>query len=83
MKRERNVEQEIIEAARKVFIAKGYGLAKMRDIAAEAKINIAMLHYYFRSKENLFNIIFEDIYHIIYNNIFATIENREYDLFEK
>ena len=45
MRQNRNTEQDIIEAARKVFQEKGYKEATMRDIAAEANINMAMLHY--------------------------------------
>jgi AcrR family transcriptional regulator len=50
-------EEKIKEAARIVFTKKGYAAAKTRDIAQEAGINLALLNYYFRSKENLFGII--------------------------
>ncbi len=50
-------EEKIRNAARKVFTQKGYGAARTRDIAQEAGINIALLNYYFRSKEKLFEII--------------------------
>jgi len=46
-------------AARKVFTHKGFAAARMEDIAMEAGINRALLHYYFRSKEKMFDIIFE------------------------
>ncbi len=46
-------------AARKVFTQKGYAAARMDDIAREAGINRALLHYYFRSKDRMFDIIFE------------------------
>lgn len=52
-----STEQKIIEAARKLFIQKGYAATKTRDIAAEAGINLALLNYYFRSKEKLFEMI--------------------------
>jgi len=55
----KDTEKEILEAARKVFIEKGYAGARMQAIADEANINKAMLHYYFRSKEALFNRIME------------------------
>ena len=42
MKRDRNTEQDIIEAAQKVFQEKGFKEATMRDIASEANINMAM-----------------------------------------
>lgn len=53
-----NTEQQIIEAARKIFMHRGLAGARMQDIADEAGINKAMLHYYYRSKEKLFEIVF-------------------------
>tara|TARA_R110002049_G_scaffold125972_6_gene281622 strand:+ start:160 stop:753 length:594 start_codon:yes stop_codon:yes gene_type:complete len=53
-------ENKILQAAKKVFISKGYAATKTRDIAEEADINIASLHYYYRSKDKLFQIIAED-----------------------
>ncbi len=50
-------EEKIIEAARKIFTQKGYAAARTRDIAEEAGLNLALLNYYFRSKEKLFDII--------------------------
>lgn len=51
-------EDKILIAARKVFIAKGMEGARMQEIADEAQINKALLHYYFRSKELLFEKVF-------------------------
>lgn len=53
-------EEKILEAAKKVFHRKGYEGARMQEIADEAGINKALLHYYFRSKEKLFEAVFED-----------------------
>ena len=52
-----NTEERIKQAARKVFHQKGYAATRTRDIAEEANINHAMLNYYFRSKEKLFEIV--------------------------
>lgn len=52
-------EQKIIEAARKIFTTKGYYATRTRDIAEESGINLSLINYYFRSKENLFRIIVE------------------------
>jgi len=52
-----STEEKIKEAARKLFTQKGFAAVKTREIAAEAGINLALLNYYFRSKEKLFNII--------------------------
>jgi AcrR family transcriptional regulator len=50
-------EEKIKEAARKIFTQKGYSATRTRDIAEEAGLNLALLNYYFRSKEKLFDII--------------------------
>ena len=55
----KNKEQAILEAAEQEFILKGYAAAKTTAIAAAAGVTHAMLHYYFRTKENLFNQVFE------------------------
>ncbi|MDR2911885.1 MAG: TetR/AcrR family transcriptional regulator [Alistipes sp.] len=55
---ELNTEQLILEAAKTEFFEKGYGNAKMMAIAKRANVAHSMLHYYFRSKENLFQTIF-------------------------
>jgi TetR/AcrR family transcriptional regulator len=52
-------EEKIFEAATDVFIEKGMDGARMQDIANHAGINKALLHYYYRTKEKLFNTVFE------------------------
>ncbi len=52
-----STQEKIKEAARKVFTQKGYKGTRTRDIADEAGINLALLNYYFRSKEKLFDLI--------------------------
>jgi AcrR family transcriptional regulator len=59
-KHDNTTEKAILEAAMKVFIHKGYAAARMDDIAKEANINRALLHYYFRTKEKMFDLIFEE-----------------------
>lgn len=59
-KKDINTSVRIKEAARKLFTTKGFGRTTTRDIAAEAGINLALVNYYFRSKEELFHeIMFE------------------------
>lgn len=53
-------EEQILVAARKVFVRKGMEGSRMQEIADEAGINKALLHYYFRSKEKLFEQIFKE-----------------------
>ena len=54
-------EVKIIEAAKQVFLEKGLEKAKMRDIADTAGISRTALNYYYRTKENLFYKIIEEI----------------------
>ncbi len=60
MTKNQGKEKKILEAAREVFMRKGMAGARMQEIADEAGINKALLHYYFRSKDKLFQKIFEE-----------------------
>lgn len=53
-------EQKIILAANKLFTQKGYAATKTRDIAEEAGTNLALLNYYFGSKENLYKKVVQE-----------------------
>ncbi len=53
-----STESEILEAAKRIFQRKGLFGARMQEIADEAKINKSMLHYYYRSKQLLFEAVF-------------------------
>ena len=53
------MEPRIIEAAKRVFVRKGYEAATMSDVAAEVGIGRTALHYYYRTKEILFDAIFQ------------------------
>jgi len=52
-----SAEEKIKAAARQLFTKKGYSATRTRDIAEAAGINLALLNYYFRSKEKLFDLI--------------------------
>jgi AcrR family transcriptional regulator len=56
-----STKEKIIQAAQEVFIRKGMDGARMQEIADEAGINKALLHYYFHSKEQLFREVFYGI----------------------
>lgn len=77
-----NTEQRILEAAKKVFLRKGMSGARMQDIADEAGINKAMLHYYFRSKEKLFAEIFSELSQSFFPRLVMIFESKE-TLFKK
>lgn len=57
--KETNTENLILEAAEAEFMEKGYGKARTTEIARRAGLSHAMLHYYFRTKEHLFEVVFE------------------------
>jgi len=59
MEEKQETEELIFEAARRVFQRDGYYGARMQDIADEADINKSMLHYYFRSKDQLFQNVYQ------------------------
>lgn len=54
-----STELKIFEAAREVFQSKGLEGARMQEIADKAEINKSMLHYYYRSKEKLFEKVYQ------------------------
>jgi len=64
-----STEDKIKNAARIVFHKKGFAAARTRDIAEEAGINLALLNYYFRSKEKLFNIVMFETFQSFYASI--------------
>ena len=57
---DQSTEEKIKAAAYKLFTQKGYAGTRTRDIAEESGINLALLNYYFRSKEKLFDLIMAD-----------------------
>lgn len=60
MEHDVNTEEKILTAAKQVFIRKGMSGARMQEIADEAGINKSLLHYYFRSKDKLFEEVFRN-----------------------
>lgn len=75
-------EERIKEAARKVFLKKGFDGTTSRDIAQEADMNIALTNYYFRSKEKLFLEIFKDLLNLYFQNT-LDIFNKDIDFKSK
>jgi AcrR family transcriptional regulator len=77
-----STEEKILNAAKRVFESKGMAGSRMQEIADEAKINKAMLHYYYRSKQ----LLFEAVFKIAFNNLAPKIKdilNSDKSLFEK
>ncbi|MDR1810076.1 MAG: TetR/AcrR family transcriptional regulator [Prevotella sp.] len=69
-----DVQRKIVEAARHLFVKKGIKGTTVRDIAKVADVNVAMVNYYFRSKENLFATIFDEAFGILSERIFYLID---------
>lgn len=68
--KDQNFEQIILETAERLFLEKGYVMTSTTEIAAEAGCNQALVHYYFRTKENLFDSIFEKRFSTFFKAIF-------------
>lgn len=77
-----NTEQTILEAAKTVFVKKGMEGARMQEIADEAGINKALLHYYYRSKDKLFESVFKETFFKLLPNL-VDLMKRDISLFEK
>ena len=71
-----STEEKIKNAALKLFTQKGYAATRTRDISEEAGINLALLNYYFRSKEKLFELVMLEILQNFFRGI-AQIFNDE------
>ncbi|PWG78107.1 TetR/AcrR family transcriptional regulator, partial [Pararcticibacter amylolyticus] len=78
-----STEEKIRQAAHKVFTRKGYAATRTRDIAEEAGINLALLNYYFRSKEKLFAKIMTDSLQHFMTGIKAVLNDETTSLEEK
>ena len=80
--KDESAKDRILSAAKQVFLLKGMAGSRMQDIADEAGINKAMLHYYFRNKEQLFEMIFKDALNKLFPKITDIFES-DLSLFEK
>ena len=78
-----NTELKIRDAAKLLFLKKGYSATTTRDIAQESQINLALLNYYFTSKRRLFEIImFETLYDFL-NKMVEVYNDKETTIREK
>jgi AcrR family transcriptional regulator len=72
IKQEQSMEQTILEVAERLFLEKGFALTSTTEIAKEAGCNQALVHYYFRTKDNLFNTIFEQKFRMLFEHLYAS-----------
>lgn len=75
-------ELNILDAARKMFLRYGFDGTTMQMIANESNINKALVHYYFRNKERLFEAVFMEAFSQMIPNLFS-IFTAEIDFFDK
>ena len=80
---EQTTEEKILEAASEVFTEKGFSGTRTRDIAEKAGINLALLNYYFRSKEKLFEQVMKAKIILLFGQILPIITNEKTTLEEK
>jgi AcrR family transcriptional regulator len=80
--KEQNTELIILDAAKDIFQHKGMDGARMQEIADKAGINKAMLHYYYRSKQKLFEAVFKSAINLMLPKIIKII-NTDDHLFVK
>ena len=78
-----STEDRIKAAARKVFHQKGFAGTRTRDIAEEAGINHAMLNYYFRSKEKLFEMVMMETMEQFFKGVNLMLNDEKTSLDEK
>ncbi len=77
IKSEQNLEIAILNTAEKLFLEKGFNGTSTVQIAKEVGCNQALVHYYYRTKENLFNQIFETKFRSFFQSVFdsTNLEN--------
>lgn len=78
-----STEEKILLAASRIFTEKGYTGARTRDIAEEAGINLALLNYYFRSKEKLFQKVMLMKFHELFSEILPILTDETTALEQK
>jgi AcrR family transcriptional regulator len=82
-KKEKNTEQAILDAAEQIFLEKGFEATKTTQIASLAGVTHAMLHYYYRTKEKLFNVVFDKKIKLLKDSLFTPFDNPDMPFFEK
>jgi AcrR family transcriptional regulator len=81
--KDNSTEEKIKNAARLIFHQKGFAGTRTRDIAEAAGINLALLNYYFRSKERLFDLIMSESLEGFFLSLRTVLDDSETDFEEK
>jgi len=82
LKNDQSMELEILNAAEKLFLKKGFALTSTTMIAKEVGCNQALVHYYFRTKEKLFESVFKNKLMIFFSS-FMEIDTQGFSFEEK
>ena len=77
-----NLEQRILEAAERLFLEKGFAMTSTTEIAKEAGCNQGLVHYYYRTKEKLFEEVFSKKAELFFS-AFMSVESEELPFAEK
>ncbi|MDR1332335.1 MAG: TetR/AcrR family transcriptional regulator [Tannerella sp.] len=83
IKDDKNKEQAILEAAEQTFLEKGFEASKTTQIAAKAGVTHAMLHYYYRTKENLFNMVFDKKLQLLKDSLYSLVGEPDVPFLER
>ena len=81
--KEASAEEKIKAAAKKLFTQKGFAATRTRDIAEEAGLNLALLNYYFRSKQKLYDIIMLENFRQFIQGISVNVYDEKTSIEEK
>lgn len=82
MSKAQSRQEEILSAARREFIKEGVSGARMQSIADNIGVTKAMIHYYFKTKDNLFQEVFRNAAHTLTDDLMAVLETQT-PLFQK
>ncbi len=75
-------KDEILQIALQEFTREGYSGARLQSIADQTGVTKAMIHYYFKTKENLFRETYGAVCNELMNNLFSPLE-KKYSLYSK
>jgi AcrR family transcriptional regulator len=83
IKTEQSTEKNILEVAERLFLEKGFAMTSTTEIAKEVGCNQALVHYYFRTKDNLFNTIFEQKFEDFFQWVFEIKGTEKLEFLDK
>ena len=72
-----NADQRLIEAAQKMLIKTGLNRMNIRQVAAEAGVNLGMFHYHFKTKDLFIRAVLQDVYEKFFKNFSLKIEEAD------